>query len=236
MVRRRDAGFELVRFLRMIDQRFPEICGPRSVWTTGRIDLDPGEKSIIPGRAEALFQLRDADPGRARPLGVRSLPSRASGQRGRALQAGGRATEREHARPDGRGAPGGVHRAAARRASGKHTRMPSGAGHDAQWLARKLPAPCCSCPRSAASAITGRRTPATRTLCVVGSAAGSKTRTGIRPSGVTSSSVVVACIRSAQRQPWRPALGRRKCLLDDCGRDHRIGKRAGHRARPCAAH
>ena len=31
-------------------------------------------------------------------------------------------------------------RAAARRAPGKHTRMPSGAGHDAQWLARKLPA------------------------------------------------------------------------------------------------
>ena len=31
-------------------------------------------------------------------------------------------------------------RAAESRAPGKHTRMPSGAGHDAQWLARKLPA------------------------------------------------------------------------------------------------
>jgi beta-ureidopropionase / N-carbamoyl-L-amino-acid hydrolase len=35
---------------------------------------------------------------------------------------------------------GALDRAAARRATGKHTRMPSGAGHDAQWLARKLPA------------------------------------------------------------------------------------------------
>ena len=31
-------------------------------------------------------------------------------------------------------------RAAENRAPGKHIRMPSGAGHDAQWLARKLPA------------------------------------------------------------------------------------------------
>src|SRR4029077_4563627 len=29
---------------------------------------------------------------------------------------------------------------AQRHAPGKHIRMPSGAGHDAQWLARKLPA------------------------------------------------------------------------------------------------
>jgi N-carbamoyl-L-amino-acid hydrolase len=62
MARRRDAGLAVVRLLDAIDRRFPEICDPRTVWTTGRIDLEPGEKSIIPGRAEALFQLRDADP------------------------------------------------------------------------------------------------------------------------------------------------------------------------------
>ena len=32
-------------------------------------------------------------------------------------------------------------RAAERHAPGKHIRMPSGAGHDAQWLARKLRPP-----------------------------------------------------------------------------------------------
>ena len=55
-------GLALVRLLNAIDKRFPEICGPRTVWTTGRITLDPGSHSIIPGGAEALFQLRDADP------------------------------------------------------------------------------------------------------------------------------------------------------------------------------
>ena len=34
---------------------------------------------------------------------------------------------------------GALERSAASRAPGKHIRMPSGAGHDAQWRARKLP-------------------------------------------------------------------------------------------------
>ncbi len=140
MTRRRDAGAELVRLLSAIDKRFPQICGPRSVWTTGRIELDPGAGSIIPGRAEALFQLRDADPavldrleaeihalvkaanavGRCK-LDVERLSASTPAAMDAALQAA-------------------LDRAAERRAPGKHTRMPSGAGHDAQWLARKLPA------------------------------------------------------------------------------------------------
>ena len=35
---------------------------PHSVWTAGRIELTPGAPSIIPGRAEMLFQFRDAEP------------------------------------------------------------------------------------------------------------------------------------------------------------------------------
>ena len=38
------------------------MIGPRTVWTTGRITLDPGAPSIIPGHAEMLFQMRDDDP------------------------------------------------------------------------------------------------------------------------------------------------------------------------------
>src|SRR5205807_7079743 len=52
MRERRDAGLALVRLLSAIDKRFPELCGPRTVWTTGRITLDPGSHSIIPGPAE----------------------------------------------------------------------------------------------------------------------------------------------------------------------------------------
>src|SRR5215213_10996974 len=60
---RKDAGLALARLCVAIDERFPGLCGPRTVWTTGRIALEPGAPSIIPGRAEMLFQMRDDDPG-----------------------------------------------------------------------------------------------------------------------------------------------------------------------------
>src|SRR6195256_4926857 len=60
---RKDAGLALARFCVAIDDRFPRLSGPRTVWTTGRITLDPGAPSIIPGAAEMQFQMRDDDPG-----------------------------------------------------------------------------------------------------------------------------------------------------------------------------
>src|SRR5690242_6022798 len=62
MAIRKDAGLALARFCVAIDDAFPKICGPRTVWTTGRIALDPGAPSIIPGQAEMLFQMRDDNP------------------------------------------------------------------------------------------------------------------------------------------------------------------------------
>src|SRR6201999_3307675 len=62
MAIRKDAGLALARFCVAIDDAFPDLVGPRTVWTTGRITLDPGAPSIIPGRAEMLFQIRDVDP------------------------------------------------------------------------------------------------------------------------------------------------------------------------------
>jgi len=140
MARRRDAGRELVRLLAAIDARFPAICGPRTVWTTGRIDLDPGAKSIIPGRAEALFQLRDADPAVLDRLDreLNALVERAHAQ-GVCQLALERISASTPALMDERLQAALAHAAEAR-APGKHTRLPSGAGHDAQWLARKLPA------------------------------------------------------------------------------------------------
>src|SRR3954449_8108566 len=61
MAARKDAGLALAKFCVAIDERFPDSCGPRTVWTTGRITLDPGAPSIIPGTAEMLFQIRDDD-------------------------------------------------------------------------------------------------------------------------------------------------------------------------------
>ena len=66
-------GSTAVRLLAAIDAAFPAIAGERTTWTTGRIKLDPGAPSIIPGSAEILFQFRDVD-GRAGAAG--SLPPR----------------------------------------------------------------------------------------------------------------------------------------------------------------
>lgn len=62
MTRRRDAGRAMMELWRRIEEAFPKVAGPDSVWTVGRTTLSPGDPSVIPGHAEMLFQLRDADP------------------------------------------------------------------------------------------------------------------------------------------------------------------------------
>src|SRR6266699_1304104 len=64
MVRRRDAGVAMVRLAARIHDRFPEIAGARTVWTIGRMLIEPNAPSVIPGRAEMQVQFRDADPER----------------------------------------------------------------------------------------------------------------------------------------------------------------------------
>jgi hypothetical protein len=59
MWERRDAGAALVRLFVAIDRRFTEIRAARTVWTVGNVRFEPGEPSIIPGRAEAILQFRD---------------------------------------------------------------------------------------------------------------------------------------------------------------------------------
>lgn len=137
---RKDAGLALAKFCVAVDETFPDICGPRTVWTTGRITLDPGAPSIIPGRAEMLFQIRDDDPAVIDRLEAR-LHSMADDFTARGPV--GVIVERIRT-----GAPALMHAAfqdaieAASRtcAGGRSVRMPSGAGHDAQVLATIVPA------------------------------------------------------------------------------------------------
>jgi beta-ureidopropionase / N-carbamoyl-L-amino-acid hydrolase len=137
---RKDAGLALARFCVAVDDRFPKACGPRTVWTTGRITLDPGAPSIIPGRAEMLFQIRDDDPAVIARL-EELLDSMAN-----EVNAQGRCSVTvERIRT---GAPAmmdaafqnAIEAASAVLAGGKSVRMPSGAGHDAQVLATIMPA------------------------------------------------------------------------------------------------
>ena len=139
MAVRRDAGLALARFCVDIDDRFPSHCGPRTVWTTGRITLDPGAPSIIPGAAEMLFQIRDDDPGviaRLEDL-LRSMAADVSTQ-GRCTVAVERIRTGAPAMMDA-SFQQAIEAASAAFAGGRSIRMPSGAGHDAQILATVMP-------------------------------------------------------------------------------------------------
>jgi len=140
MASRRDAGLTLVRLLASIDQRFPEVAAPGSVWTTGRITLDPGGPSVIPGRAQAYFQFRDAAPIVLQRMESLLIDLVAEANRGSPC-AVELVTESKAvpAQMDEK-LMAALDAAAERHAPGLHTRMPYGAGHDAQVIARKLPA------------------------------------------------------------------------------------------------
>jgi len=137
---RKDAGLALARFCVAIDDRFPKACGPRTVWTTGRITLDPGAPSIIPGRADMLFQIRDDDPAviaRLEDL-LRSMISEVNAQ-GRCRVALERIRTGAPAMMDA-AFQNAIEAASTSFAGGRSVRMPSGAGHDAQVLATIMPA------------------------------------------------------------------------------------------------
>jgi N-carbamoyl-L-amino-acid hydrolase len=139
MAERRDAGLTAVRLLAAIDREMPGLCGERSVWTTGRIALDPGAPSIIPGRAEILFQFRDIsmDVLRRMEAGLKALVQE-SNRNERCTVA---------LTPVSRATPalcdpammGALTTAAETYAPGAWQVMPSGAGHDSQYIALKMP-------------------------------------------------------------------------------------------------
>jgi N-carbamoyl-L-amino-acid hydrolase len=139
MVRRKDAGVSMVRLATRIHDRFPEIAGPRTVWTIGRMLLEPNAPSVVPGRAEMLVQFRDADIDRLAAF-ERNLYELVS----EADRAGPCACEietivRTEPRPMDPGFQDHVEAAAERQAPRLHLRMPSAAGHDAAVLSYRMP-------------------------------------------------------------------------------------------------
>jgi len=64
---RKDAGVAMMRLYNDVMEKFLAVAGPRSVWTVGKMALEPGAPAIVPGRAEMILQFRDADQKIARP-------------------------------------------------------------------------------------------------------------------------------------------------------------------------
>jgi beta-ureidopropionase / N-carbamoyl-L-amino-acid hydrolase len=139
MAVRKDAGLALAKFCIAIDEQFPKACGPRTVWTTGSIKLDPGAPSIIPGAAEMLFQIRDVDAtviDRLEQL-LRGMAEDASA-RGPCTVAVTRIRSGAPAMMDD-SFQQAIEAASQMLAGGKSIRMPSAAGHDAQVLSTIMP-------------------------------------------------------------------------------------------------
>jgi N-carbamoyl-L-amino-acid hydrolase len=138
MIRRKDAGTAMVRLATRIHDRFAEIAGPRTVWTIGRMLLDPNAPSIVPGRAEMQVQFRDTDTD-ILALFERTLHDlvEKADHAGPCRAAIASLSKTAPAAMD----PGFqtlIEAAAERHAPGRHLRMPSGAGHDAQILSRRM--------------------------------------------------------------------------------------------------
>jgi N-carbamoyl-L-amino-acid hydrolase len=137
---RKDAGLAAARLCVAIDDRFPQTSGPRTVWTTGRITLDPGAPSIIPGRAEVLFQIRDDNTGIVARL--EALLQEIAGDIAATCRCGVEVKRIRTGKPAmmDETFQRAIEDAASLFATEKSVRMPSGAGHDAQVLATIMPA------------------------------------------------------------------------------------------------
>ncbi len=140
MAERKDAGLTAIRLLAAIDAEFPRIAGDRSTWTTGRISLEPGAPSIIPGKATVLFQFRD--------VSVAVLERMERGLEALVREANRRERCSVVLEPMSKAIPAlcdpaimqALSGAAEQIAPNAWQAMPSGAGHDAQNIARVMPA------------------------------------------------------------------------------------------------
>lgn len=139
MAIRRDAGKALMRLWHRFEEVFPGIAGPDSVWTVGRVTLEPGGPSIIPGAAEMLFQFRDADQAilDGMDAALRRIVAEidAEGPCPINIEVLGQSTPAIMAP----GPQNCVLEAARALAPEHHLVMPSGAGHDAQVIAPHVP-------------------------------------------------------------------------------------------------
>jgi beta-ureidopropionase / N-carbamoyl-L-amino-acid hydrolase len=138
---RRDAGAAIVAFIPTLDEAFRQIADGDTVWTVGRIDLDPGSLSVVPGQADMYLQIRDAKAASlmaleaklARLVGDFNVNNKVRAEYVMCDEPNEPVTMDESLQAH-------IAKAAEDVVPGQWIRMPSGAGHDAQLIARHIPA------------------------------------------------------------------------------------------------
>jgi len=137
---RKDAGVAMMRLYNEVMETFPALSGPRSVWTVGKMSVEPGAPAIIPGKAEMILQFRDADKSVLDRFEAALLEIvAASNAKGPCKVECVNLSKTMPTVMDDRFLDA-IEEAAITHAPEKNVRMPSGAGHDAQILGLKLPA------------------------------------------------------------------------------------------------
>ncbi|RKT22724.1 N-carbamoyl-L-amino-acid hydrolase [Paraburkholderia sp. RAU2J] len=138
---RRDAGAALVAFIATMNDAFAQLADADTVWTVGRIDLDPGSLSVVPGAADMYLQFRDANAARLQAMENRlaELVRDFNARNGVHVEL---TTIDEPMEPVSMSLALAEHLAQAADAIAPRQwiRMPSGAAHDAQVIARCMPA------------------------------------------------------------------------------------------------
>ena len=137
---RKDAGVAMMRLYNDVMDKFPAVAGPRSVWTVGKMVLEPGAPAIVPGRAEMILQFRDADQKILQAFEAKLMEIVADHQKNSPCTV--ECVNLSRTQPllmDERFLEA-IEESAAVHAPDKHVRMPSGAGHDAQVIGLKMPA------------------------------------------------------------------------------------------------
>ncbi|MEK6243755.1 MAG: hydantoinase/carbamoylase family amidase [Pseudomonadota bacterium] len=140
MARRRDAATALYELAHRINQEFPKAAAERTVWTMGRLRVEPNATSIVPGYADLDLQFRDPSeaPLDAFEAIVARLVAEMNARGGVIIEAAPSRTPIAPTRMDA-GLQAHIETAAERHAPGRWQRMPSGAFHDAGIISACLP-------------------------------------------------------------------------------------------------
>ncbi len=140
MAIRRDAGAALLAFATRLNTEFQALAGPETVWTIGRIELDPGSTSVVPGKAEMLLQFRDGEAACLERLAKRlsDLVAEADHAGPVRVQLTDFDSPVQPVAMD-TGLQAHIAEASERHIPSGWMAMPSGAGHDAQIIAPHLP-------------------------------------------------------------------------------------------------
>jgi N-carbamoyl-L-amino-acid hydrolase len=137
MDQRRDALLAAARFIDAVNRVVTSVPG-RQVGTVGRIEASPGAPNVIPGTVRLSLEIRDLDAAKMRALfeRMRAESERIGAETGTTFAFA--PTFRSEPAPCDERVRGAIGEAA--RSLGLATRsMPSGAGHDAQSMARFAP-------------------------------------------------------------------------------------------------